>query len=226
MTARVVPGAIILIMDHNVITLADAGRETAFLSWYAIAYHATLGAGNVALVEAPARDLAVVLTDDLGLGERWQQRLLGMGTERACLQAPPVLASFVRRPYGPGGFGVRITAGDLVVEGDWAGATVPFWVDGEHGAFHATEDIWSAFIEAPEATIAVNGERLPGRAFPDEHWTGIVGRPLSSAHGAFSEVRVTPTPIASSTTDAADVDGSVAVDGSASASTSATSATS
>jgi hypothetical protein len=195
MTARIVPGAIILIMDHNVITLADdAGVETAFLSWYAVAYSAKWGAGNVALFEAPSRGVAVTLTDDLGLGERWQQRLLGIKTERACLAVPPVRASFARRPFNDGSFGVRITAQDLDLDAQWAGATAPIWIDGEHGGFSPTEDIWSAFIEAPDATLALNGERLPGRAFPDDHWVRVVGRPLSSAHGAFSEVRVTPTP--------------------------------
>lgn len=195
MTARVVPGSVILIMDHSVITLADeAGGETAFLSWYAITYSAAFGAGNVALFEAPSRDIAVVLTDDIGLGERWQGRLLGMGTERACLRVPPVRATFARRPYAPGGFGVRVTADGLEIDADWAGATLPMWVDGENGKFRPDEDIWSAFIEAPDATLTVDGERLPGRAFPDDYWVRVLGRPLSSAHGAFSEVRVTPTP--------------------------------
>jgi hypothetical protein len=194
MTARVVPGSVILIMDHNVITLADeAALETAFLSWYAISY-STWGAGNVALFEVPSRDIAVTLADDLALGERWQGRLVGIGTDRACIRVPPVQASFARRPYGSGGFGVRISADGLTVEGEWAGATLPVWIAGEHGGFSAKEDIWSAFIEAPEATLSVNSERIPGRAFPDDAWVRVVGRPLSSAHGAFSEVRVTPTP--------------------------------
>jgi hypothetical protein len=195
MTARVVPGSVILIMDHSVITLADeAARETAFLSWYAITYSAAFGAGNVALFEVPSRDIAVVLTDDLGLGERWQGRLVAMGTERRCLRVAPVRATFARRPYAPGGFGVRISADGLAVDADWAGATLPMWVAGSKGGFRPEEDIWSAFIEAPYATLTVDGERLPGGAFPDDYWTRVLGRPLSSAHGAFSEVRVTPTP--------------------------------
>ena len=107
---------------------------------------------------------------------------------------PPVVASFARRPYRDGSFGVTIGAAGLAIDAAWEGATPPLWVDGEHGGFHAAEDIWSAFIEAPDATITVDGERLPGRAFPDDAWVRVMGRPLSSAHGAFSEVRVTPTP--------------------------------
>ena len=194
MTARIVPGAVILIMDHNVITLRDGDTETAFLSWYAVTYSATWGAGNVALFEAPSKGIALTLTDDVAFGERWQGRLRGIGTERASLDGPPVLATFSRRPFAPGGFGVRISADGLLVEADWAGATAPVWIDGEHGGFHAAEDIWSAFIEAPDATLTVDGDRLPGRAFPDDAWVRVAGRSLSSAHGAFSEVRVTPTP--------------------------------
>jgi hypothetical protein len=193
MTARVVPGSVILIMDHNVITLADEGVETAFLSWYAVAYSARWGAGNVALLEVPSRGVAVTLTDDVAFGERWQERLRGIGTQRACIAAPPVLASFARRPYRDASFGVRISAAEVDLDAEWAGATAPVWIDGEHGGFSATEDIWSAFIEAPDATLTLGGERLPGRAFPDDAWRRVVDRPLSSAHGAFSEVRVTPS---------------------------------
>jgi hypothetical protein len=198
MTARIVPGPVILIMDHNVITLAEDGRETAFLSWYAVAYSAAWGAGNVALFEVPSRGIAVTLTDDVAFGERWQDRLRGIGTQRACLGSPPVLASFARRPYRDSAFGVRVTAAGVDLDADWAGATAPIWIDGEHGGFSPTEDIWSAFIEAPDATLTLAGEHLPGRAFPDDAWVRVVDRPLSSAHGAFSEVRVTPTPASTS----------------------------
>ena len=54
MIARTHPGAVIHCWDHLVITLRDAaGRETGFLSLYAIAYSASLGAGHVAVVEIP-----------------------------------------------------------------------------------------------------------------------------------------------------------------------------
>lgn len=193
MIARILAGEVIHIWDHSVITLADAGRETGFLSWYAITWSASLGAGNVALFEAPGSNVAAILTDDLGLGERMQARLRSMGQERAALADPPVEAVFSRRPFGGTGFGVRIDAPGIRLDADWSAATAPFWVDGEHGGFHAAEDIWSAFIEAPEATLTLNGQRLPGHPFPDDHWVRVLGRPLSSAHSALSEVRVTPT---------------------------------
>jgi hypothetical protein len=194
MTARVLAGDVLHIWDHSVIALADEGRETGFISWYAITWSASLGAGNVALFEAPDRGVAAILADDPGLGERMRARLRGMGFDRPALADPPVAASFSRRPFGPSGFGVRVVAPDMRLDADWAGVTAPFWVDGEHGGFHATEDIWSAFVEAPDATLALNGERLPGRPFLDDHWVRVLGRALSSAHGALSEVRVTPTP--------------------------------
>jgi hypothetical protein len=193
MTARILPGEVIHIWDHNVITLAEDGRETGFLSWYAITWSASLGAGNVALFEAADLGVAAVLTDDPGLGERMRTRLLDMGFDRPALAGGPLTATFTRRPFGPAGFGVRIIAADVDVEADWAGSTAPFWVDGEHGGFHAAEDIWSAFVEAPAATLALNGKRLPGQPFPDDQWVRVLGRPISSAHGALSEVRVTPT---------------------------------
>jgi len=194
-TARVHPGRVIHVWDHLVITLrGDDGLEAAFLSWYAIAWSAALGAGNVALFEAPGDGTAVTLCDDVGLGERMQARLRGMGFDRASIASPPVRAEFVRRPFRAGTFGVRVTGDGLDLEADWAGASAPFWVDGEGGGFHAAEDIWAAFVEAPEAALTLDGRRLPGAPFPDDVWIGTIGRPLSSAHAAFSEVRVTPVP--------------------------------
>jgi hypothetical protein len=193
-TARVHPGDVIHVWDHLVITLREGDRETAFLSWYAIAWSGSLGAGNVALFEAPDAGVAATLADDFALGERMQTRLRGMAMDRPALADPPVLATFARRAFGANGFGVRITAPGIVVDADWAGATAPFWVDGEGGGFHASEDIWAAFVEAPAATISLDGRRLPGASFMDDVWVRVVGRALSSAHGAFSEVRVTPVP--------------------------------
>ena len=44
--------------------------------------------------------------------------------------------------------------------------------------------------EAP--ALIVDGAEVPGAPFQDDVWTSKLGRPLSSAHGAFSEVRVQP----------------------------------
>ena len=113
-TAIIHPGSVIHCWDHLVITLRDeAGAETGFLSLYAIAYSASLGAGHVALVDVSPSSggpYAATLTDDLGLGRRQQDRLQAMGDERMMRTGPPRLATFVREPYGPDGFGFRITS--------------------------------------------------------------------------------------------------------------------
>src|SRR5262249_21932778 len=160
--ARIHPGAMIHVWDHLVITLRDGDRETAFLSWYAIAWSKSLGAGNVALLEVPDLAIAMTLTDDVGLGERQQQRLRGMGTTRAALEAAPVPANFERSPFGRDGLGVRIVTPTTVIEASWFQAGDPFWADGEGGGFSPTEDIWSAFVEAGEASISIDGVRVVG----------------------------------------------------------------
>lgn len=176
------------------ITLRDADRETAFFSWYAIAWSATLGAGNVALLEVPygPRAIAVTFTDDDGLGQRMQERLRGMAYDRPALAAAPVHAIFERRPFGPDGFGVRISTPELVVEAAWREPTEPIWVLGEDGGFSPDEDIWAAFVESPAASLLLDGVAVPGAPFVDDQWVSKLGRSLSSAHAALSEVRVTP----------------------------------
>jgi hypothetical protein len=191
------PGAVIHCWDHLVITLRDGpgNVETGFISLYAIAYSASLGAGHVALFEAPSGPgggFAATLTDDLGLGARQQARLIGMGEPRAALREPPVKASFERQPYGADGFGFRITTADHEIEARWEETDPPFWVDGQNGGFHDSEDIWALMVGARRARLIVDGVGLPGAPFEDDVWTPKLGRSLSSAHGAFAEVRVQP----------------------------------
>ena len=199
MPAIIHPGAVIHDWDHLVITFRDgpAGPETGFLSLYAITYSPSLGAGHVALVEVPGAGpdgsgLAAILTDDLGLGARQQARLLGMGDTRAALREPPTLATFERLPFDAAGFGFRIASAEHRIEARWASPDPPFWVDGQGGAFHALEDIWALMVGAREAHLVVDGRETPGEPFEDDVWTPKLGRPLSSAHGAFAEVRVEP----------------------------------
>ena len=115
-----------------------------------------------------------------------------MGTNRAALDGAPILASFERSPFSVRGFGVRIVSGTKSIDARWLDPSEPFWVDGEGGGFSATEDIWSAFVEAARATIAVDGAAVPGLPFMDDIWVPKLGRALSSAHVAFAEVRVVP----------------------------------
>jgi hypothetical protein len=191
------PGAVIHYWDHLVITLRDgpAGPETGFLSLYAITYSASLGAGHVALAEIPsvgAGGLAATFSDDLGLGERQQARLRAMGDERPALRQPPILARFERLPYDIDGFGFRIVSADHTIEARWETPDPPFWVDGQSGGFTVREDIWALMVGAPRAHLVVDGREVPGEPFEDDVWTPKLGRPLSSAHGAFAEVRVEP----------------------------------
>lgn len=197
MPAIIHPGAVIHYWDHLVITLRDgpSGPETGFLSLYAITYSASLGPGHVAIVEipgAPGGGLIATLTDDLGLGERQQARLIGMGDPRAALRRAPVETRFERIPYDTDGFGFRLRTADHDVEARWEETDPPFWVDGQNGAFHATEDIWAIMVGAGQARLVVDGVDTPGAPFDDDVWTPKLGRSLSSAHGAFAEVRVTP----------------------------------
>ncbi len=202
MPASTHPGDVIHCWDHLVITLRDgAGVETGFLSLYAIAYSASLGAGHVALLEvpgAPGGPIVATLTDDPGLGARQQARLGAMGEPRAALAPPPVPARFERIPYGPDGFGflIRTDAGGALgareIEARWLDPDPPFWVDGEGGGFSDLEDIWAMMVGAPRARLAIDGAVVPGEPFDDDVWQPKLGRSLSSAHGAFSEVRLTP----------------------------------
>jgi hypothetical protein len=198
MPARIHPGALIHDWDHLVITLRDGpdGPETGFLSLYAIAYSPSLGAGHVALVEVaggPGRPaLALTLTDEPGLGARQQARLIAMGDARAALRNAPLAARFERIPYGPDGFGFRISADEHEIDARWEAVDPPFWVDGSGGGFSDTEDIWSMFVGAGRASLVVDGVAVPGAPFDDDVWVPKLGRSLSSAHGAFAEVRVEP----------------------------------
>jgi len=199
MTAIIHQGAVIHCWDHLVITLRRAdGREACFLSLYAIAYSRSLGAGHVALLEvhdAPGGPLAATLTDDVGLGGRQQERLQQMGDDRMLRSGPPRLARFEREPYGTAGFGFRIEpeSGDIgTIHARWDDPEPPFWVDGQGGAFSPAEDIWAMFVGARRAWLTVGGVRVPGEPFDDGVWTPRLGRSLSSAHGAFAEVRVEP----------------------------------
>ena len=114
-----------------------------------------------------------------------------MGDDRA---GPPatrlaqVRAPAVRRR----GFGFRIASADHAIEARWETSDLPFWVDGRNGGFSALEDIWALMVGAPRAHLVVDGREVPGVPFEDDVWTPKLGRPLSSAHGAFAEVRVEP----------------------------------
>lgn len=189
-------GAVVHYWDHLVITLRDEqGAESAFLSLYAITYSPTLGPGHVAIVEVagpPGDKLSATFTDDVAVGRRQQQRLRAMGDRRAALTGPPIPARFERLPFREGSFGFSIRAADTMVEARWAELDTPVWVDGQAGGFSDREDIWSILVGAARATLTINAVPVQGQPWPDAVWRSKLGRSLSSAHGAFAEVRVDP----------------------------------
>ena len=198
MTARTHPGSPILVMDHSVITLREGGDpgggETAFLSLYDIAFHATMGAGHVALVSVPAAGLDAVFTDRLDLGRAMAARLIGMGMTTPMLSREPLLVTDLwRDPWIDGWFGYRFRAPGVDVAARWEDLDAPFFAEGPNGGFSEREDIWSLFVGARSATITVNGARAPGAPFDDDAWLPKLGRALSSAHTALGETRITPS---------------------------------
>ena len=48
------------------------------------------------------------------------------------------------------------------------------------------------FVGARRATLTIDGVEVAGDPFDDDIWLPKLGRSLSSAHGAFAEVRVEP----------------------------------
>jgi hypothetical protein len=195
MPASIHPGAVRHVWDHCVITLRDdAGRRTAMLSLYAIAYSASLGAGHVALlrVDEPAGTMNIVLSDAPAVAERMQERLLRMGHSEVDLDEPAVPATFTRQPFGSSGLGFVVGWDSHALEARWIDTEAPFWMIAPAPDLTPDEDIWSVFVEARSASLSIDGRPVAGQPFQDDAWVPKLGRPLSSAHAALSEVRVTP----------------------------------
>ena len=197
MTARTHPGSLIHVWDHLVITLRrDDGVET-LLSLYAITYSASLGPGHVAFLRGVGPDgeaRTSCWSDDAGLGERMQARLRDMGGTGAELTGAVIPATFERHPFRAGGLGFTIRSADETVVARWEAAGQPFWMEGPAPDFSPTEDIWACFVEAHAASITIDGRPIAGEPYIDPVWLPKLGRALSSAHAALSEVRVTPHP--------------------------------
>jgi hypothetical protein len=184
-------------MNHNVITLHEGGRadgaESAFASFYDIAYHHQFGAGVVVLLRVPSLGVDAVFTDRLDLGRAWQARLRGMGNTDAMLARDPVVVTgLFRDPWIDDWFGYRLRAAGVEIALRWEDLDTPFYAEGPNGGFSPTEDIWSLFVGARSASVIVNGAAAPGAPFDDDVWVPKLGRSVSSAHGAFAETRITP----------------------------------
>lgn len=180
-------------MDHSVITLRDDGSQSAFLSLYDVNFHREHGAGRVALVSVPSAGVDAVFTTRLDLGRAWQARLRAMGNTDPMLSRDVVVVTgFWRDPWVGDSFGYRFRAPGVDLAARWSDLDPPFYAEGPNGGFSDTEDIWSLFVAARSATITVNGVAAPGTPFDDDAWLPKLGRPVSSAHAALGETRVTP----------------------------------
>lgn len=195
MPARLHPGAAILSMDHSVITLRDGDRQTAFLSMYDIAFHATLGGGHVALLDVPSAGVDAVFTDRLDLGRKMQARLLGMGNTMPMLSRDPIVVTgFWRDRWVGSWFGYRFRARGIDFAARWEDLDPPFFAEGPDGGLSETEDIWSLFVAARAASVVVNGVAAPGVPWDDDVWLPKLGRSVSSAHSALGETRIARNP--------------------------------
>ena len=86
------------------------------------------------------------------------------------------------RSGGPGGQNVNKVASKAVLR--WDALGTPFAVDLEPAQSATGEHrMLSVFLESADASVTVNGRRLPGKAFPRP----LFGRSVSSAFLASSE---------------------------------------
>lgn len=188
-SARIHPGRVVHVWDHYVVTLRDGGAEHG-VSLYDVHHSPELGGGRACLVRSPT-EAPRLYADDERLGTGMARRLATLPGAAADLPRAATPASFERREL-EGGFGWSIEAPDASVEARWLETRPAIWVAGPAPAFWAAEDIWACFVEADTAAILIDGDRVGGRTFVEEHWRPKLGRSLSSAHVAYAEVRVTP----------------------------------
>ena len=156
------------------------GRAGASISLYH-AYDSPAGEGTVAFVATDA--LTAVCTDNPALAEFARDRLVirrvsPIDPDAEILEASLTRVGEVRRTPG-----WRIEAADHVIAAEWAelGAAIV-------GPTTASPSIcFTILYFAAEGAIAVDGEPMPGRAYPRDAWTKTLGRPMSSFCFALSE---------------------------------------
>ncbi len=189
--AKLHRGRVVHCWDHFVIGLRGRAAAETTLSLYAISYSPTLGSGHVAFLDVA--DGPVLAWEDVhGLGSRMQARFRDIALPGRSVEAAVESARFERRSMTSEAFGFSIRSARSTLEARWTNPEPAFWTEGPAPAFWEHEDIWACFIDSPEAEIRLDGESLPGSAFEDDRWQPKLGRSLSSAHVALSEVRVTP----------------------------------
>jgi hypothetical protein len=188
--ARLHPGAVRHVWDHFVLGLRGPAGD-AVLSLYAIAWSPEVGGGHVAFLTLPDGS-ARAWADVAGLGARMQARLSDLGMTGPALDSPVVAARFTRHPSDPTNLAWTIEGDKGGLEARWLRVRPAVWTEGPAPAFWDREDIWCAFVDAPAASLVLDGAALPGEPWLDEVWVPKLGVALWSAHVALAEVRVEP----------------------------------
>ena len=191
LVAKLHRGRVVHCWDHFVIGLRTGAAAETTLSLYAITYSPTLGSGHVAFLDV-AEGPILAWEDAHGLGNRMQARFRDIALPGRSVEAAVEAARFARHPMTSEGFGFSVQSARSTLEARWTSPEPAFWTEGPAPAFWEREDIWACFIDSPEAEIRLDGQILPGSAFEDDRWYPKLGRSLSSAHVALSEMRVTP----------------------------------
>ncbi len=180
-------------------TMAAATAAPHFyLSLYVIPWSRDLGAGHVALLRhrwPGGRSEDMTLTDNPSLARAHQANLRSVGYSRVDLTSEPRPASFARNPLAEQDrIRYLISAPGLDVEARWDDLGEALFAYGPAPQRPDTQRIWSMLFEAGSASAAVNGVAVSGHPYAVESWVEWLGRPLSSAHVARSEILVDNAP--------------------------------
>jgi hypothetical protein len=218
-TATIDRGRPNLLMDHLQLGLRNgdsragggaaggapaSGAEVAapnphfYLSLYVIPWSRELGAGHVALLRhrwPGGRSEDMTLTDNPSLARAHQANLRSVGYSRVDLTSEPRSASFARNPL-PEQDRIRylISAPGVEVDARWDDLGEALFAYGPAPQRPESQRIWSMLFEASRSSATVNGVAVPGHAYALDSWVDWLGRPLSSAHVARSEILVDNDP--------------------------------
>src|SRR5262249_43261330 len=114
----------------------------------------------------------------------------GIGTS---LTQEPTPATFRRLPWNEDGVGWTITSdGGPTIEARWLAPEPPIWTAAMAGTFTPSRDILGMLAEFNDASLTIDGERVPGKPWHDPWWDARVGRPFSSTHVALAESSLEP----------------------------------
>jgi hypothetical protein len=171
------------------------GPFSSLMVWFRIALSSHGKGHALVLFEDPTRSMSwpgianFCISDNEPLARHLVENFckkFGVFRDARAFEAMPYLAMQGHSVSGDNlsSSSVTVTAAGLQVELNWNKLGRPFAADvlpeqsatGEH-------EMYSVFVESAEASILVNGRRLPGQPFPRP----FMGRAASSAFLAFSE---------------------------------------